>query len=230
MRILTGGTMPRILIVEDDLEIRSFVRRYLEEDGYEVLAAADGENAIKLEAQGVDLAVLDLMLPGMNGLDIIRHIRGKGGLIPILILSAREEESDRVSALELGADDYLTKPFRPRELLARVRAMLRRARMPAVGARASGPLVIDGESGRAILDGVPMDLTPLEFDLVRTLTAAPGKNFSREELLERLWTEDCSSETRRVDLLVSKVRAKLRAAGRENLLRSVWGVGYRFET
>lgn len=220
---------PRILIVEDDLHIRSFVRRYLEEDGYEVLAAADGETAVRYEAQGIDLAVLDLMLPGMNGLDVIRHIRGKGSLIPILILSAREEESDRVSGLELGADDYLTKPFRPRELLARIRALLRRARMPAVGSRQAGPLVIDVEARRALLDGEPLELTPLEYELMRTMVGSPGKNFSREELMERLWGDEYLGDTRRVDLLVSKVRAKFRAAGRENLLRSVWGVGYRYE-
>lgn len=220
---------PRILIVEDEMEIRSFVRRYLEQDGYEVLAAADGESALSLEAQGVDLAVLDLMLPGMNGLDIIRHIRARGSLIPILILSAREEESDQVSGLELGADDYLTKPFRPRELVARIRALLRRARMPAVGSRPAGPIIIDAEAGRAFLDGKSLDLTPLELDLLKLLVSTPGKNFSREELMERLYGGELLNETRRVDLLVSKLRAKLRVAGRENLLRSAWGVGYRYE-
>jgi DNA-binding response OmpR family regulator len=219
----------RILVVEDELEIRSFVRRYLEQDGYEVLAAADGESALQMAGVGVDLAVVDLMLPGLNGLDVIRHIRGTGSIIPILILSAREDESDRVSGLELGADDYLTKPFRPRELLARVRALLRRARLPAIGTRQAGPVVIDADARRAVLDGVPLELTPLEYDLMRLLVGAPGKNFSREELMERLWGGEYMGETRRVDLLVSKLRLKLRAAGRESLLRSVWGVGYRYE-
>jgi two-component system response regulator ResD len=220
---------PRILVVEDDADIRSVVRRYLEEDGYDVLAAADGESGLSLASQGVDLAVLDLMLPGIHGLDVVRELRGRGSIIPILILSAREEESDRVSGLELGADDYLTKPFRPRELIARIRALLRRARLPAVGSRQAGPIVVDVSFGRALVDGEPLELTPLEYDLLRTMVGAPGKNFSREELMERLWGDEYVGETRRVDLLVSKVRNKLRAVGRDALLRSVWGVGYRYE-
>ncbi|MBM3462466.1 MAG: response regulator transcription factor [Armatimonadetes bacterium] len=219
----------RILLVEDDAEIRSFVRHYLEEAGYQVEAVREGRQALDPTSRDVDLVMLDVNLPDVDGLEIIRRLRATGSLTPIIVVSGREEESDRVSGLEVGADDYVCKPFRPRELLARIRALLRRARMPAAGSRVAGPLLIDPDARRAWLDGRPLDLTPLEYHLLRTLAGTPGKNFTREELLDLIWGDAFLGETRRVDLLVSKLRAKLRPAGGEDLIRSVWGVGYRYE-
>jgi two-component system, OmpR family, response regulator ResD len=221
-------TTPQILIVDDECEIRSFVRLYLERDGYRVIEASNGEEGLMLAKQGVDLVILDLMMPGIDGLEVTRLLRASS-LIPILILTARGEEADRVVGLEIGADDYLTKPFSPRELVARVKALVRRSRMPTVGSIASGRLVIDATHRQISFDGVPIELTPREYDLLRTLVANPGKNFTREELLNRVWGEEYVGDFRRVDVHICKIREKLVKEGKTCPVRSIWGVGYRYE-
>lgn len=218
----------RILIVDDEPEIRSFVRLYLERDGYQVTEASNGEEGLALARQGPDLVILDLMMPGLNGLEVTRLLRSTSP-IPILILTARGEEADRVVGLEIGADDYLTKPFSPRELVARVKALVRRSRMPMVGSLAAGGLIIDATHRQISLDGIPIELTPREFELLRTLVANPGKNFTREELLNRVWGEEYLGDFRRVDVHICKIREKLVKEGKPCPIRSIWGVGYRYE-
>lgn len=217
----------RILVAEDDGDIRDVIRRYLEAHGFQVVLAADGAEALTRAAAGVDLVVLDLQLPKVDGLEVVRRMRESSPL-PILIVSARGDGEDRVAGLELGADDYLTKPFLPRELVARVKALLRRSRLPASSALKLGPLVIDPEARRVTLDGEPVDLTPREYELLRLLSQTPGKTFSREELLDRVWGHDYCGETRRVDLHISRLRNKLSRPGRPAPIHSVWGVGYRY--
>ncbi len=223
------GQKGRVLVVEDELEIREFIKRYLKEDGFDVVTAANGNQALDLVHQRVELLVLDLGIPGPDGLDIIRRLR-EFSPIPILIVSARGDGADRVTGLELGADDYLTKPFLPRELVARVKALLRRSRLPSASSQGNGPLVVDPEARRVLLDGEPVELTPREYDLLKTLALAPGKNFTREELLDRVWGPEYLGDSRRVDLYISKIRAKLNRPGKPAPIRSIWGVGYRFES
>ncbi|MEW6280331.1 MAG: response regulator transcription factor [Candidatus Eremiobacterota bacterium] len=222
----SGVDRARILVVDDEEEILDIVRRYLERDGYEVILARDGNTALQLARSGVDLLIQDLMIPGPDGLEITRRLR-QTGTLPILILTARAEETDRVAGLEVGADDYLTKPFSPRELVARVKALLRRSRMAPATPR--GPIVVDEEMRRVYLDGEPLELTPREYDLLRILTGAPGKNFTRDELLDRVWGPEYVGDSRRVDVHISNLREKLHKPGRAGPIRSIWGVGYRWE-
>ncbi|MEW6282166.1 MAG: response regulator transcription factor [Candidatus Eremiobacterota bacterium] len=219
----------RILLVEDDPEIQDFVRRYLERDGFEVLSVSNGAAAMARADQGVHLMILDLMLPGKSGFDIIRELRASGRILPILVLTARDEEADQVTCLELGGDDYLTKPFRPRELVARVRALLRRSRLPSIDSANVGPVVLDPETRRVTVLGEPVELTPREYGLLKTLLSCPGKSFSREELLDRVWGPEYAGDARRVDIHISNLRSKLARPGVPQVIRSVWGVGYRYE-
>lgn len=221
--------MVRILVVEDDRQIRDTIVGFLERDGYEVLVAGDGTKALEMARQAVDLVLLDVMIPKPDGLDVTRILRSTSA-IPILIVSARAEESDRVAALELGADDYLTKPFMPRELLARVKALLRRSRLPSYVGRGIGPLLIDAEARAVWLDGEPIETTPREYSLLKTLASAPGKNFTREELLDRAWGTEFEGDGRRVDNYIHRLRGKLKRQGRPDLIRSIWGVGYKLES
>ena len=219
----------RILVVDDESPIRGFVRRYLEKDGYEVIEAANGRDALQLARLGVDLVILDVMMPGLDGFDVARHLRGDSD-VPILMLSARTDEVDRVTGLEVGADDYLSKPVSPRELMARVKALLRRSRLS--GARSVAPqraIVIDSEARQVWVRGERVELTPREYALLKTLASTPGKNYTREELLNRVWGPEYMGDTRRVDVHISNLRDKLSRSGEPAMIRSVWGVGYRFE-
>lgn len=216
----------RILVVDDDSQIRGFVRRYLESDGYAVVEAGNGRDALQVAQQGIDLVILDFMMPGLDGFDVARNLR-KGSEVPILMLSARAEEVDRATGLEIGADDYLPKPVSPRELMARVKALLRRSRIS--GAAAAKALQIDSEARQVWLRGERLELTPREYALLKTLASTPGKNYTREELLNRVWGPEYMGDTRRVDVHISNLRDKLSRAGEPPMIRSVWGVGYRFE-
>ena len=224
--------MAHVLVVDDDPTVREVVLSYLRAEGYDVSEAADGETALSMVGHArPDLVVLDVMLPGLDGLQVIQRIRADGNL-PVLMLTALGTEEDRVVGLELGADDYLTKPFSPRELVLRVGSVLRRAGESSdvdEQVLEDGGLRIDGPSRRATLDGVPLALTMREFDLLRFLVGHPGVAFTRVELLERVWGwsfGDQSTVTVHVRRLREKVEKDPTSPVR---LQTVWGVGYRWE-
>ncbi len=220
-----GGT---ILLVEDEEDIATLVRAYLERDGFRVIwAARGGEGLLALEKNEVRLAILDLQLPDADGLDLCCAIRDRSAL-PIVIVTARDEEVDRITGLELGADDYITKPFSPRELVARVRAVLRRAEPHAAdGPVVAGDVVLEPGGRTVSVAGVPVELTGMEFDLLAFLLAHPGTVMSRERLLERVWGLSFPGGTRTVDVHVAQLRRKL---DRPELIRTVRGSGYKAAT
>lgn len=227
------STSPRILLVEDEKNIREAVTAYLEREGYWVTAVDDGQVAIdEFSKHDFDLVVLDLMLPSVSGERVCRTIR-ETSTVPIIMLTAKGEIEDRIIGLELGADDYLVKPFSPRELVARVRALLRRASIDRDGNRESmefGNLVIDLNGHRVLLDGKEVDLTASEFKLLTTLARYPGRVFSRMELVEKVLGYDFEGYERTIDSHVKNLRAKLGDNPRSpKWLHTVHGVGYRFE-
>ena len=220
-----------ILVVDDEARIVKLVRDYLERAGFDVLAAQDGETALTLaRVERPDLIVLDLMLPGVDGLDVCRRLRQESG-VPIIMLTARVEEADRIVGLELGADDYVTKPFSPGELVARVRATLRRASGevgPSTMLRA-GDVELDTASLTATVAGQPVDLTPTEFQLLATLVRQPGRIFSREQLLEAIHGVSFDGYDRSMDSHVKNLRRKIEPDPRQPCyIQTVYGVGYRF--
>jgi DNA-binding response OmpR family regulator len=227
--------MTTILLVEDAVDLAQVIARELETAGYHVLHAADGLTALKLYARcEPDLVILDWMLPKLDGLDVLHQIR-QSSAIPVLMLTARDEEADRVIGLEVGADDYLTKPFGMRELVARVRALLRRIErvqqiLEADRAKANasvtyGPLHLDPDAYRATLEGRPLDLTRTEFELLHLLLRNPGRAFSRSYLLDTVWGETYVTGDRSVDNAILRLRRKLGPLGKA--IETVWGVGYR---
>jgi DNA-binding response OmpR family regulator len=224
---------PRILLVDDDESVRAVLSFPLEKDGYEVLQAADGEEALQMFAGGqIDLVVLDIMLPKLDGLDVCRRLRTTSS-VPIIMLTARDDELDTVIGLELGADDYITKPFSIREFRSRVRALLRRARVRAEEGSDEriefDGLVIDGPRRTVEVRGEPAQLTYVEFELLRTLASSPGRVFSRRMLLESLWKSADYRDPRTIDVHVRHLREKLEAEPRTpELILTVRGVGYRF--
>jgi len=224
----------RILVVDDETAVSDLLAYNLHKAQYEVDVAADGRAALqKARATAPDLVLLDLMLPGMDGLDICRELR-KTSRVPIIMITARDEETDRVVGLELGADDYVCKPFSVRELMARVKAVLRRAEPgegePAGLLRGPGGLLLDVERRLASVGERPLDLSRLEFDLLLALLRNAGRVLTRERLLEQAWGYAYSGDTRAVDSAVKRLRAKLRLAAPEaDVLRAVRGVGYRLE-
>ena len=230
--------MPTVLLVEDELELARVVQRELELAGYRVWHAPDGPEALRLFDQSApDLVVLDWMLPGMDGLEVLRHLR-QTSAIPVLMLTARAEEVDRVVGLEVGADDYLTKPFGMRELVARVRALLRRqtrfhellAADHSAGTESLrvGSLVLDPAAHMAHLDGRPLDLTRTEFELLHLLIRNRGRAFSRAYLHDAVWGEPTVEGDRSVDNAILRLRKKLGPLG--EAIETVWGVGYRLST
>lgn len=219
-----------VMVIEDEKEIRDLVRYNLEKAGYRVAAAADGEEGLRqLFAARPDALVLDLMLPGMNGLEILREVRQEPVThdLPVLVLTARSAEMDKLLGFEHGADDYLTKPFSPRELVARVKALVRRA-SPSGLSRAleAGALRVDVDAREARLHDQRLDLTPREFDLLAFLVRHPGRVLSRDELLRKVWGYDYVGETRTVDVHVRRLRAKLGDAA--DRIETVLGSGYKF--
>jgi DNA-binding response OmpR family regulator len=218
----SGGT---ILLVEDEEDIASLVRAYLERDGFRVVWATRGtEGLAELERHDVRLAILDLQLPDADGFDVCRAIRSTSSL-PVVMLTARDEEVDRVTGLELGADDYVTKPFSPRELAARVRAVLRRVEPDGTDDRlAAGDVELDRRARTASVAGADVELTGREFDLHWHLAARPGIVLSRAQLLDRVWGLEFPGGTRTVDVHVGQLRRKL---GRPRLIRTVRGAGYK---
>ncbi|HLF25584.1 MAG TPA: response regulator transcription factor [Anaerolineae bacterium] len=218
----------KILVVDDEQSILNLATAYLQKEGYEMHTAMDGPSALKaVRAFKPDLVVLDIMLPGMDGLEVLSHLRRESDVY-VILLTARSEEADKVIGLSVGADDYLTKPFSPRELVARVKAALRRLR---AGATLSSAEVlafrrvrIDAGSRQVWLNDELVELTTIEFDLLKTLAEHHGKVLSREQLLERVWGYDYYGEIRVVDVHVGHIRQKLG----EEFITTVRGVGYRF--
>ncbi|MFW6202538.1 MAG: response regulator [Gemmatimonadota bacterium] len=223
----------RILVVEDERDIAALVAYHLTKAGYRVRTAGAGEEALEAVAQDPPhLIVLDLMLPALSGYDVLDRIRHRPGLdeIPVIVLTARREEEDRVKGLELGADDYVTKPFSPRELILRVGAVLRRAQAPPVAgvgrSLRGGPLAVDLDALRVTVDGEEVDLTPTEYRLLVTLLERRGRVQSRDQLLRSAWDVHVPIETRTVDMHVRRLRGKLGPAG--GWIETVRGFGYRF--
>ena len=223
--------MTTVLVVDDEPIVRDVVVRYLRRDGFDTLEAADGKTAQKLIEDGApELVVLDVMLPGTDGLALCRWIRSRGEL-PVIMLTARGEEADRIVGLELGADDYVTKPFSPRELAARVRTVLRRAAVapPSADRLVFDGLVLDARTRDVELDGRPLQLTAKEFDLLFFLASHPRQVFSRDQLMERVWGYSAALDTGTVTVHVQRLRSKIEHDPRHpRHLETVWGVGYRF--
>jgi DNA-binding response OmpR family regulator len=225
----------RILVVEDDRTLRQALVFNLEGEGYEARSAVDGEQALAAALDGgLDLILLDLMLPGMSGMEVLRTMRGDGIDTPVVILSAKGGEIDKVVGLKVGADDYVAKPFSRPELLARIETVLRRQRRAEADGDerheqvTSGRLRIDLGRRQASFDGAPLRLTTKEFDLLAHLAGHPGRIFTRDQLLARIWGIDYTGDERTVDVHVSWLRSKLRALDGHNYFRTVRGVGYAF--
>jgi DNA-binding response OmpR family regulator len=221
--------MALILIVEDERDLNNLLRTQIEAEGHEVVQAFDGVTALRaVEARPPDLIILDWMLPGKDGLTVCRQVRQQH-LMPIMMLTARGEEVDRVLGLEVGADDYLTKPFGMREALARVRALLRRVAFDAqtvgAGTLAMGDLRLSTTDHTVTIAEVPLDLTPREFDVLALLLAHPGRAFSRDYLVERIWGLQSDGDDRLIDSHIMRLRKKLGDLG--DRIVTVWGVGYR---
>jgi DNA-binding response OmpR family regulator len=220
-----------VLVVDDEPIVREVVAGYLAREGYRTLEAGDGERARELlEREPPDLVVLDVMLPGTDGLALCRWIRGRSEL-PVILLTARGEEADRIVGLELGADDYVTKPFSPREVAARVRAVLRRTSPPQTREPrlAFGDLEIDAVAREVTRAGEPLRLTAREFDLLWFLASNRRRVFSREQLMNRVWGYEAALDTGTLTVHVRRLREKIEDdPSRPKLLETVWGVGYRF--
>ncbi len=222
--------MPTVLVVDDEPKIAQLARDYLEHAGFAVLTAGDGASALHAtRTRAPDLVVLDLGLPGVDGLEVLRTIRAAGAT-PIVVLTARDTELDKLLGLELGADDYVTKPFSPRELVARVRAVLRRSEGAAQPHERVevGELVLDVPRLRATVAGRPIDLTATEFQLLATMARAPGRVFTRAQLLDAVHGEAFEAYERAIDAHIKNIRRKLEPdPGRPRFVQTVYGVGYR---
>jgi DNA-binding response OmpR family regulator len=224
---------PRVLVVDDEATIRDIVRRYLTAEGFEVAEATGGDDALRqFEDRRPDVVVLDVMMPGVDGLEVLRRLRATSEVY-VILLTAKAEEVDKLVGLSVGADDYLTKPFSPRELVARVRAVLRRQRDTATPSREAtmsfAGLVIDTARREVLRDGAPVDLTALEFNLLAALAASPGRVFTRRQLLEQVWGWDYVGDERVVDVHVRNLRRALGDdASAPSIVATVRGVGYKF--
>jgi DNA-binding response OmpR family regulator len=226
----------RILVVEDEAYVREAIAQYLQAEGYEVVQAANGVDALKLAAtHPPDLVVLDVMLPGMDGFEVASRLRSVSA-VPILIVTGRVDEADKLAGFSVGADDYITKPFRPRELVMRVQAILRRmdaGGVPAIildDALRVGNLVIRPQRREVVRDGTPLDLTAKEFDLLYFLASHPKQVFTRQQLLQHVWQYSYYGDSRTVTVHMRRLREKVELdPSRPRHLRTVWGVGYKFE-
>jgi DNA-binding response OmpR family regulator len=226
----------RILVVEDDPDISALVEIHLKDTGFEVELQSDGSSGLaRALGESFDLVVLDIMLPGVDGLEICRRLRAEKPELPILMLTARSTELDRVLGLEMGADDYLTKPFSVRELVARVKAIFRRMEIfdaqPAPTTLAVGPMEIETDSRRVLIDGEPVELTAREFDLLVFFARHPGRVFTRGQLLDKVWGYTHEGYEHTVNTHINRLRGKLETdPSHPRFILTVWGVGYRFPT
>ena len=223
----------KVLIVEDEKAIVEILKFNLQREGYETIEALDGETGLELaRTQDPDIILLDVMLPRMNGFDVCAALRNDGSAVPIIMLTAREEESDKVFGLESGADDYMTKPFSMRELLARVKANIRRRKLdaaPTPGGRVlrCGEVAVDLTAMTVTRDGAPVECTQKEYDLLVCLLSNPGKVFSREELMTKVWNYDYFGDMRTVDVTVRRLREKIESdPGAPLVIRTRRGMGY----
>jgi DNA-binding response OmpR family regulator len=226
---------PRFLLVDDEQPIQTLLSFPLQRDGYEVVQASDGREALaRFGEQQFDLVVLDLMLPRMDGLEVCKRLRGQGSTVPIIMLTAKSEEIDKVLGLELGADDYITKPFSVREFRSRVKAVLRRAALAQPNEQfeepiKQGDLVIDFERRQVEARGEPVRLTYVEFEVLAALARNPGRVFSRTMLLERVWGDSSYRDPRTIDVHIRHLREKLEEEPKHpEMILTVRGVGYRF--
>jgi two-component system response regulator ResD len=222
--------MQKILVADDDENIVELISLYLRKEGFAVIAARDGGEALqKIAQQDPDLVLLDIMMPVKDGWEVCREVRQRYR-VPVIMLTARGEAYDRILGLELGADDYITKPFNPRELVARVKAVLRRSRRAGEGGRRLRyrDMVIDLDEFAVFREGRPLSLTRKELELLWLLASEPNRVFSREQLLSRIWGYDYTGDTRTVDTHIKRLRRKL-GAGESWRIGTVWGVGYKFE-
>ena len=223
-----------VLVIEDDEDISDLLSHQLIDLGYSVESAADGESGLRMALEGkYELIVLDLMLPGLGGLEVCRRLRKENESIPILMLTARSEDIDKILGLDTGADEYMTKPFNVLEFKARVRALLRRVEAVEKGDQREiltfSELVIDNSAREAHLDGKLLELTPIEYDLLMLLASSPGRVFSREDLLQHVWGCEVQGYEHNVNTHVSRLRAKLEGGQNpREYIRTVRGVGYRF--
>jgi DNA-binding response OmpR family regulator len=226
----------RVLVVDDEANIREVIAQYLELEGFAIQQARDGAEALRLAASHPpDLVVLDLMLPGVDGLEVCHRLRERSA-VPIIMLTARGEETDKLTGFNLGADDYITKPFSPRELVVRVRAIMRRieaTQVPAMvmeGTLRFGSLLIQPQLRKAQRDGSTLDLTAKEFDLLHFLASHPAQVFSRQQLLDHVWDFDYYGDASTVTVHMRRLREKLETdPARPEHLKTVWGVGYKFQ-
>ena len=225
---------PALLLVEDDRALADLLMWHFDREGYDVVRTADGEEAMLLaEERTPDLVILDWMIEGVSGIEVCRRLRRRPATahVPIIMLTARGEESDRIRGLETGADDYVTKPFSPRELLARVGAVLRRVRPALAGEQlAYGDIELDVGAHRVRRGGRPVELGPTEFRLLRHLMEHPGRVFSRERLLDSVWPRDRDIDARTVDVHVRRLRKALNDGGQKDLVRTVRSAGYSLDT
>lgn len=219
--------METVLVVDDEKNIRELIQLYLSNAGYRVVHAVDGAEALRLaRTDKPDLMVLDLMLPQVDGYEVCRRLRREGNDLPIIMLTARDDDVDKIVGLELGADDYLTKPFNPRELVARIKAVLRRI-SPAIGqvVLQLGDLRLDNSAHEAMVAGCKMELRQKEFELLATLMSHPNQALSREQLLTQVWGYEFSGDTRTVDVHVARLRERM---GNSSVkIETVWGIGYK---
>ena len=227
-------TKPTLLLVEDDRALADLLIWHFEREGYEIVRTADGDEALILaEERTPDLVILDWMIEGVSGIEVCRRLRRRSSTahVPIIMLTARGEESDRIRGLETGADDYVTKPFSPRELLARVGAVLRRMRPALAGEQLSyGDMEMDVASHRVRRAGRAVQLGPTEFRLLRHFMEHPGRVFSRERLLEAVWPHDPDIDARTVDVHIRRLRKAINEGGRSDLIRTVRSAGYSLDS
>jgi two-component system phosphate regulon response regulator PhoB len=226
-------TKPMLLLVEDDRALADLLMWHFDREGYEIVRTADGDEALILaEERTPDLVILDWMIEGVSGIEVCRRLRRRAATarVPIIMLTARGEESDRIRGLDTGADDYVTKPFSPRELMARVGAVLRRVRPALAGEQlAYGDIEMDVEAHRVRRAGKPVQLGPTEFRLLRHFMEHPGRVFSRERLLDSVWQHDADIDARTVDVHIRRLRKALNDGGQADLIRTVRSAGYSLD-
>ena len=227
----------KILVLEDEFSIRSFVTLNLKREGYDVIEAGSGEEAIALfdKNQDINMAVLDVMLPGIDGFEVLKHIRNKSQNIGIIMLTARTNEEDKVLGLEYGADDYISKPFSPKELIARIRALIRRVTSvdmvkEAIEKVTSGEFTLNFSERKVFRKDEEIELTPKEFEILELFMKNKGKSLSRDEILDRIWGKNYYGDLKVVDVNIRRIRMKIESdASSPSYLKTVWGYGYRWE-